>query len=71
MEAPIPRLTKEQSAIIGLYTGVCCGSFADIQFLGDRLLGRPTWTHEYGDREFAERMKELAKPLFLAMCCEA
>lgn len=62
------RLTKEQAAVIGAFTGIACGPFADIQELGDRLLGRPTWTHEYGNKEFAKKIKELARPLFLSLC---
>lgn len=64
------KLTREQAAIIGAYTGICCGPFADVQKLADDLLGRPTWTHEFGSKEFAEHLKELAKPKFLAICCD-
>ncbi len=66
----VPKLTKEQAAIIDAFTGIACGPFADVQELGDRLMGRPTWTHEYGNKEFAAKVKELAKPLFLAICHE-
>lgn len=43
------QLTKEQAAVIGLYTGWSCGPFADIQELADRLLGCPTFTHQFAD----------------------
>ncbi len=65
-----PRLTKRQAAIIGAYTGVTCGSFADIQQYADELMGEPTWTHQFGNKIFAEKLRELAKPDFLALCSE-
>jgi hypothetical protein len=65
-----PRLTRRQAAIIGAFTGVSAGPFGDIQLLGDELMGRPTWTHEYGNKEFVEKLKELARPLFLEICAE-
>ena len=33
-----PRLTREQAAIIGAYTGICCGPFSDIHALAEALL---------------------------------
>lgn len=64
------RLTREQAAIIGAYTGVACGPFEDIQFLGDRLFGRPTWTHEYAVPAFVEQLKEKVREEFLAICAD-
>ena len=43
------RLTREQAAIIGIFTGICCGPFEDIQKLADELVGYPTLTHMFGD----------------------
>ena len=67
---PVTRLTKEQAAIIGCYTGFTAGNFADIQELGDKLMDRPTWTHEYANKEFADEIARRAKPLYLAICHE-
>lgn len=64
------RLTKEQAAIIGAYTGFCCGNFADIQLYADRLLGRPTWTHEFANEKFAAELRQKSKADFLAICNE-
>jgi hypothetical protein len=41
-----------------------------VQLLGDELMGRSTWTHEYDDVAFAEEIKRRAKPLFLALRVE-
>lgn len=62
------RLTKEQAAIIGAFTGVSCGPFADIQEYAESKFRRPCWTHEFGDAIFAETLKELARSDFLAIC---
>lgn len=64
------KLTREQAAVIGVFTGVLCGPFEDIQKLGDELMGRPTWTHEYGNKAFSEKLNELVKPRFIALCAD-
>ena len=32
----VQKLTKEQAAIIGAYTGITCGSFSDIHKLAEK-----------------------------------
>lgn len=64
------RLTRQQAAIIGAYTGVTCGNFGDIQLYADKKLGRPTWTHEFADHAFAEELAAAAKEDFLNICAE-
>ena len=36
----VQKLTREQAAIVGLYTGVCCGPFEDIHELAEKILER-------------------------------
>jgi hypothetical protein len=62
------RLTKEQAAIIGAFTGITAGPFSDIQEYAEKLLGHPVWTHEFASKEFSDKLKELAKPDFLDIC---
>lgn len=64
------RLTKEQAAIIGLFTGVSCGPFADIHELAERLANRPIWTHEFANQKVWDELKEKVKPMFLELCYE-
>jgi len=64
------RLTKEQAAIVGLYTGYACGPFGDIHELAEKICGRSVWTHEFASREFGETLRKLSKPLFLSICYE-
>jgi hypothetical protein len=62
------RLTKEQAAIIGAYTGVLCGDFSDLLELIERVMGRPVRTHEMADKEFMEKLREAVKPEFMSIC---
>jgi len=64
------KLTKEQAAIIGLYTGITCSTFSYMHEKAEALLGRPVFTHEFADRELNEKLKELVKPEFLAICAD-
>lgn len=64
----VPKLTREQSAIIGCFTGICCGSFADIQELAEKLMGRPLWTHMFADKCLMDQLKEKSTTLFLSIC---
>lgn len=64
----VPRLTKEQAAIIGAYTGITCGSFGDIHELAEKRLGRPIWTHQFADVRLVEELKAAVSPDFLAIC---
>ena len=66
----IPRLTKEQAAIIGAYTGFTARPFGDIQEYAEKILGRSVWTHEFADRALCEELREAAKPDFLSICHE-
>jgi hypothetical protein len=64
------KLTREQAAIIGCYTGISAGPFEDIHKLAEELLGRPVWTHELANKEVWEQLKEKVKPQFIAICAE-
>ena len=65
-----PRLTKEQAAIVGAYTGFAAGNFGHIQEYAERILGRPIFTHEFADEATVEELRLAAKPDFLAICYE-
>lgn len=61
------RLTKEQAAIVGAFTGIAIGPFGDIQEYAERLLGRPLWTHEFASKELWAEIKEACREDFLAI----
>ena len=62
------QLTKEQAAIIGLYTGITCGPFADVHELAEKIYGSPIFTHQFANEEFFNELKKLVKPMFLEIC---
>jgi hypothetical protein len=65
------RLTKEQAAIIGAFTGFTAGPFGDIHEYAERVLGRPIFTHEFANDDFAKKLEDAARGDFLAICHEA
>ena len=64
------KLTKDQAAVIGAFTGVTAGPFRDVHEYAERKLGRPCFTHEFGSEAFTEKLREAARPDFLAICHE-
>ncbi len=65
------RLTKEQAIIITGFTGVmACHSFSDFQEAVDNKLGITTYTHMFGSKEFANKIKEAYREDFLALIPE-
>lgn len=62
------RLTREQAAIIGAFTGISCGPFQDIHGLAEKTLGKPIWTHEFAYDQIWVELKEKIKPQFIEIC---
>lgn len=62
------KLTKEQAAIVGAYTGFLCGSFSDMHEYIEKIMGRPIFTHEMGSEKIADEIREKSKQDFLAIC---
>lgn len=64
-----PRLTKQQAAIIGAYTGITCGPFNDIhEYVDSFPQFKGIMTHEFADKSIVEEIREAVKPSFLAIC---
>ncbi|WP_435655041.1 DUF7736 domain-containing protein [Brucella pituitosa] len=66
----LPRLTKEQAAIIGAYTGIAAGPFDAIHEYAEKVLGHPVWSHQFGDKAFCDRLATASKQDFLAICAQ-
>ena len=66
----VPRLTKEQAAIIGAYTGIACGPFRDIQEYGESKLGRPISPHEAANAYLWTQLKIVCMDDFRSLCYE-
>lgn len=64
------RLTKEQAAIIGAYTGITCGPFSDIHEYAEKKLGRPIQIFEFGSNGVGNELKEKSREDFLSLVRE-
>ena len=64
------RLTKEQAAIIGAYTGYLVGPFSDKREYVERILKRCVSTHEMGNDKVAAEIKEKSRADFLAIVAQ-
>jgi hypothetical protein len=61
------KLTKEQAIVITGFTGVTACQFGDFHGDVEKRLGHPVWTHQFGDKEFMEKIQELYREDFLEM----
>ena len=62
------RLTKDQAAIIGVYTGVTCGPFSDVHKKIEQLLGRPVFTHEMASEALMTEVRKKVTQEFMDLC---
>lgn len=62
------KLTREQAAIIGAYTGFLCGPFSDMHEYIERVMERPVQTIEMGAEELVKEVREKSKDDFLGLC---
>lgn len=62
-------MTKEECAIVTIYTGVAMLEGDDLEYLyryAEKLMERPVYTHELA--ALADELKERAKPDFIHLC---
>jgi hypothetical protein len=61
------KLSKEQAIVITGFTGKLACQFVDFHSDVEKRLGHPAWTHQFGDKEFMEKVQELYRKDFLEM----
>lgn len=61
-------MNKREGAIISAYTGFLCGSFSAFHEYAEQIMKHPIWTHQFGDKEMAAKIKEASKADFLKLC---
>jgi hypothetical protein len=61
------RLTKEQAAIIGAYTGITCSSFDVVNEYAEKKFCRPIFTHEFAYSGLMESLREASQDDFLSI----
>ena len=64
------KLTRQQAAVIGAFTGVACGPFSDVHEKIEQTLGRSVWTHELADKQVWELVRSKIKDEFLSICAD-
>jgi hypothetical protein len=60
-------MTREESAIISAFTGIMCGPFDAFHEYAEKIMGRPVFTHEMGNKEIADQIKEKSMDDFMAL----
>jgi hypothetical protein len=58
-------MTKREAAIVSAYTGILIGEFSDCHKYIEEIMDRPVWTHELGDKNVINKIKELSRNDFL------
>lgn len=49
------------------FTGLMHGSFSDFHGDVEKRIGHPVFTHQFADKEFMSKVKELYREDFIAM----
>ena len=61
-------MTERECAIVSAYTGLLCGKFEWLhKYVEDELFMCPVFTHQFGDSEFASKVKEMSKNDFIKL----
>lgn len=60
-------MTREESAIISAFTGVLVGPFDAFHEYVEKIMGRPVWTHEMGNKAISQEIKEMSRADFVAL----
>lgn len=63
-------MNKRECAIVSAYTGMLCGEFSWMHEYVEELFCGPVFTSQFGDKEFAAKIKEMAKPDFVNLHIE-
>lgn len=64
------KLTKEQAIIITGFTGITATDFGTFHEDVEKRLGCPVWTHQFADKEFSNKIKDLYREDFLSIVYE-
>ena len=58
-------MTKREAAIVSAYTGFLIGDFDDMHKYIEEIMGAPIWTHELGNKDTINKIRELSRNDFL------
>lgn len=60
-------MTKQEAVIVSAYTGFLIGDFGDVRAYAEKKMGRPLFTHEFADKELANKLQQLSKEDFCSI----
>lgn len=61
-------MTKQEAIIVMGFTGVTTVGFGEFHQDVEKRIGHPVFTHQFGNDEFSEKVKELYREDFASMC---
>ena len=61
------KLTKEQAIVITGFTGITACNFGDFHGDVEKRIGHSVFTHQFGNKEFMEKVKDMYREDFLGM----
>lgn len=64
------KFTKEHAIVVSGFTGLMACPFSWLHEDVEKRMGEPVWTHQFGNQEFSEKVKQLYRDDFIAMCCK-
>jgi hypothetical protein len=60
-------MTKREAAVVAAYTGVLIGEFSEMHKYVEEIMDRPVFTHEMGNKEIAQEIKDKSKEDFISL----
>lgn len=66
--AKMTKFTKEQAIAIMGFTGFTTCNLGEFHDAVEKRMGRPVFTHEFANRTFADKVKELYRKDFIERC---
>ena len=60
-------MTREEAAIVSIYTGFLIGSFYDGHKYAEKIMGRGIMTHEFASKEFTDTLRSAASNDFVSI----
>ena len=61
-------MTEMEKIVVSAYTGYVMTDFNKVHEYAERMVGRPIFTHEFGDNDVQCEITAAAKEDFLALC---
>lgn len=61
-------MTKREAFLVMATTGLVVMPFSDFHEMAEQEMGRPIWTHQFGNREFVDTIKAKVHDEWIELC---